>query len=648
VGTAPRGRRHADNREKRRNAAARFVHPRLLARSDSLLRFSLRRFPWMPDMKPIALRVVIVPLLSLFFAAPAQSVVFTVGSDAACTHSSILLAVAAAGANGPAMDEVRIARNHTNTGVIVSIVSQNVTIRGGYATCAATTTSGLTIVQGSTAGTNGIFTTSGAAAAPFLLRLQNLELRDGGNLAARRGGALRIEGSFRVQVDGTLITNNRAGRGGGIYVDGTEGAQLTLSAGTIISDNTAGISGGGMYCTNGGYISLDQAYVTDNVAQDNGSDAGESGNGGGIALFSDCRMYQTGSVAAPVGLHGNSAARHGGGYFLRGADLYVTGTATAAANISANVAADTGGGIGVLDDISAGIPNAVLSRARIENAWIDANRAPRGAGIGLVVGGDVDMRRTLRGDACHSVGNCSSLSFNSASVAGATCAGAALYAGLASRVAIYNTFIEDNCPSDIGSTIRVGENAGVRVESSIVARNGGTEPFFIEDNFDGVLLIGWSTIFGNLDALRTAFFALPNQSLATGSLSVWGTIVGEPFQQMTTVRGGGASPMLLAFDCLMVSPSFTQTVPAIRHTKQSPPYGLLAPAMGNYRPVSGTTSPGVDFCDPSFDPREAGDADANLGITDAPRANLHGIHDLGAYEFGSSALPDALFSNGFE
>jgi predicted outer membrane repeat protein len=602
----------------------------------------------MPDMKSIALRVVIVPLLSLFFAAPAQSVVFTVGSDAACTHSSILLAVAAAGANGPAPDEVRIAQNHTNTGVIVPIVSQNVTIRGGFATCAATTTSGLTIVQGSTAGTNGIFTTSGVAAEPYGVLLRSLTLRDGGNLAGRRGGALRIEGSFSVIVESSLIINNRAGRGGGIYLDGTDGASLSLTSGTEISGNTAGVSGGGIYCTHDGFISMGRTFVTENAAQDGGSDPGESGNGGGVALFDGCRMLQTASTAPPIGIHFNTAARHGGGYYLRGADLFVRGTALASANVTANVAGDTGGGIGVFDDISGGIPSTVRSDVVLENSWIEGNRAPRGGGIGLVVGGTVDMRRTLRGDACHTTANCSSLSFNGAPGPTDACIGAAVHAGLISTVDIRNTFVEENCQSATGSPVYVEDNATVLFESSIVAYNGGAEPFYLDDSFDGTLRIGWSTVTGNYDTPHVALFNLPSAPLAHGDLLVYGSILGEPFQQMTQVRGGATTPIVSSFDCVMVSMSYVGSVTPFRGIKQSPPYGLSAPSMGVYAHASGTASPGVDYCDPSFDGRDTGDAEGHTAIADAPRANVHGIFDLGAYEFGASTLPDALFANGFE
>jgi hypothetical protein len=52
-------------------------------------------------------------VLLLSFATAAPAATFTVGSDAACTHSNLLAAISAASGNGLGGDEIRVATNQT-------------------------------------------------------------------------------------------------------------------------------------------------------------------------------------------------------------------------------------------------------------------------------------------------------------------------------------------------------------------------------------------------------------------------------------------------------------------------------------------------------------------------------------------------------
>lgn len=578
-----------------------------------------------------------VVLLAGVFASPlVPAAVFTVGADGACTHGSILAAVSAAASNGAGLDEIRVAANQTYSAVIAPVASHNLTVRGGYSSCTDTTASGRTVVGGGTTAGNSTFQTSGTAAS-YQLNLENLELRDGSN-ANRRGGAVRVEGRFTVTLRNTTVVDNVAARGGGVYIDGANDAELVIDAASTISNNTATVSGGGVFCRNNGSVTL-EGLVLANTAQDTGSDPAESGNGGGIALY-DCFMNQEDSPGFR-GVLANTALRHGGGYYLRnGSELFVTGNGDDPGKITDNIAGDTGGGIAVGDDTGS------TSQFDVFNSWIERNIAPTGAGIGLVTGGVGTIARTLAGAACHDATYCSSLSLNDQPSSATFCNGGAAFVGPRGVLRIRGTRVEENCTLDGGTAFRQRSDSQLRIDSSVIADNGGS-PFFIDLQFSGLLEIAWSTVTRNFASLRIGMFTVPNDD-SNGTLRVYGTLLGEPFQQMLAVGGiGGLPPMTFTFDCLVVDTAYTQSLTPIRGVELAPPYGMISPAGGNFRLASGSALP-VDWCDGSVAPRVAGDADGQTTIYDAPRPNQFGTRDIGAYEFVVPALPDLMFANGFE
>ncbi|HET7843793.1 MAG TPA: hypothetical protein VFL14_06560 [Xanthomonadales bacterium] len=584
----------------------------------------------------------LVFLLPGLLAAPATpAAVFTVGSDAACTHGNLLSAISAASTNGAGLDEIRLATNLAYNSIVAPIASHSVTIRGGYSSCSDTTASGRTVLRGTTAGASGTIATSGTAAA-YELNVENLELREGGN-TTRRGGALRIEGNFIVRLRNSVVTENLAGRGGGIFIDGIDDAELVIDANSIVSSNVAAVSGGGIYCQRNGMVTLDGVIVA-NTAQDGTGDPTESGNGGGVTLFG-CFMNQNASPGL-LGVLANTADRHGGGYYLRNAArLFVIGNANAPGRIAENTAGDTGGGIAIYDAPALAQP----SEAEIDNSYVDANVAPRGAGIGLVAGGSARSARTRAAGACHNDTLCSTMRDNDYPATAAAGIGCAAYVGPGGILKLRGTRVERNCPRGSGWTFRQGGDSRLELDSTVVADNRGADPFFLEAPFTGALEIGWSTITRNFASLRIGMFSVPSGSINTGSLRVYGTLLGEPFERLITVSGGGGlPPMVFAFDCLVVDTTFTQSVTPYRAIAMMPPYGMAAPGVGNYRLAAGTARP-VDWCDQGqVLPRIAGDAGGVATIYDAPIANQFGPRDIGAYEFVVASQPDPLFANGFE
>ena len=186
--------------------------------------------------------------------------------------------------------------------------------------------------------------------------LQSLELTGGGG--TDYGGGIHFSGTGTLTIIDSTIDHNSASYGGGIQFQGTGGAgaldftaTLTLGAGTVIVENTAGFHGGGIEVTDSGRLFALKPYtlIAYNHAP-NGHGGGvhvlgpahadiaspgyngvpviqfnDAEYGGGIAADapSDCcndydaivRLFSV-DPDHPVQISGNSASHTGGGVYL--------------------------------------------------------------------------------------------------------------------------------------------------------------------------------------------------------------------------------------------------------------------------------------------------------------------------------------------
>jgi len=598
----------------------------------------------------LVLRILAISTLLLMAATPSRSAAaeFRVGAvgDAACTHTSLLAALFAAVLNGAGLDTIKIANNQTYTGVNLAVSGHSVRFEGGYATCASATPSGRTILSGST-GLSTAISTSGSGG--HVLELVNIEIANSpsGGSASRLGGGLRVTGDYEVVLRNTRIRNNVAARGGGIYVYADLGTRLILDTPlNAIFANVASISGGGLYCDGPAQIELrgGAAAVYQNSAQNNGTDPDEGGTGGGITLLDGCSLLQSGGGAAS-GVYDNVAVQYGGGYYLRNlARLRLIGTAQGPARVIDNrvslVTGGTpgaGGGIAIRDPAGA---SSFFSEALAENAWIDGNYAWQGSGVALLGGGRFFMRRTLNGAACHDARYCSSLSFNGMDGSTIGARAGALWAGYDATVEITGTYIEGNSAT-VGSAFWTNGTARTTLDSVVLSGNFGATTLIDARDLTGpgALILAWSTVTGNSFTGANGRIISANQSSAN-TLQVYGSLLGEPLLT-------GVLASQLRSDCVLRDPAMQPVGSGGTVTRQgtlAAPYGLTAPASGNFHLANGNVVP-VDWCDASLAPRLRTDIAGSTQVIDAVRANLHGIHDLGAHEFPDN---DRIFANGFQ
>ncbi|MGB8378058.1 MAG: hypothetical protein WCE70_06260, partial [Rhodanobacteraceae bacterium] len=168
--------------------------------------------------------------------------VYTVGGDAACPYANIQDAIDAAAGN-PGEDYVFIATNGAYGNQHLVVANQDVDIIGGFPDCSQLGDPGS--VQTTIAGTSGhsVFEIEGNSH----VFVRNLFIRGGDLDGDHSGGGIYFGGQGGLELANTTVSLNTAGYGGGIDVNGSSGpATLRLDADTLVLNNTASVSGGGI------------------------------------------------------------------------------------------------------------------------------------------------------------------------------------------------------------------------------------------------------------------------------------------------------------------------------------------------------------------------------------------------------------------
>ena len=291
-------------------------------------------------------------LLAVGSIATATANTYTVGLQG-CTHGTIQSAVTTA-ENNPGPDTIRIARSANYSAQAINInTSQELTLTGGFANCAATEDSTYTTLDG-----------SGGAAAPViniigntgsLIRIRKLTIT-GGDASSNgtSGGGIQWKGNGLLDIADTALTANQGAYGGGIRADGVgDAAELDIGPNTTISGNGAYYDGGGIY--SGG---LETAIRGENIVivSNEATGVGSSGGYGGGILIRACdlisRVYLGSSGAGGLPTVYFNSARYGGGVAIatasgcsKAAELRMYSTAAGVAKITGNSASISGGGV---------------------------------------------------------------------------------------------------------------------------------------------------------------------------------------------------------------------------------------------------------------------------------------------------------------
>ena len=296
----------------------------------------------------------VLPLLAVLFAPIASGAIFRVGSDVHCTHATLAAALAAAVANGPGEDEIRLTIDARPTSAAFSITQTDVRISGGWMSCGVVNPSPAerSLIVGN--GHDSVFYIGNGRT----VELRQLAITNGGrhgvvNNDFAIGGGVWLNGGVAI-LRGVRVMHNRARFGGGLAVNGNSVMAIYGgTAGSEIHYNEA-MLGGGIYVGERATLRIenDNVAVTHNSA--NGSATAHENAGGGIYAMGGASSQSSVEVSwlsgdpdvpmpVPRGflLADNVTTGNGGGIALNGTASFVAVEAT----IRDNAATGAGGGI---------------------------------------------------------------------------------------------------------------------------------------------------------------------------------------------------------------------------------------------------------------------------------------------------------------
>lgn len=586
--------------------------------------------------------------------------------DSACHFDDIQAAIDATAANdgGNSTINVRVAGDAAdhlgNTYVVDSDQFDNVDtfrIIGGHDSCSANSPAAGERTQLDADGNDRVFHLVYDAADVDPVRtieLSNVEIT--GGQASFAGGGIRIEGHsgrHRVRLNNVLVSGNNTsgvGSGGGISLETDQASDsptswLTISQGSIIHNNRADGSGGGLACFNssgGGNppVLLFNTAVIGNQAVF---------NGGGLML-SGCKNFSVRTAGFDNGIRLNVAGSEsesgdgGGIHVASGGELLVEASGSDSSAVVFGNSADNGGGLSLADD---------GSTAELVNTRITTNSASGEGGGIRVRDGDLTMGRVggatgFPGDCLpmfDSDSRCSAIFGNTADGDGGGIAVLGPEFGRINRATINQTLIDGNFSDGGRGSAAYLSIAELVIEGAAVYENqGSTDLFHVVDG--GSLFMNWSTIAGNLDgAAGDRVFRL------VGSFAILdfdGGIVWEPGNDIVSADSSGADAgSECAIGHLPPADSGFDSTSFYSHIDPK----LRDPDIGDLRLQ--LSSPAVDYCNdedvfaPEFNDifNQSRGVDVGGPLTEPPDS-AGGPLDLGAHELQD--VDPEIFADRFE
>jgi len=364
-------------------------------------------------------------------------------------------------------------------------VDYSVDIKGGYNTCLAAS-----LNQVST--NNSIIRGTASVGSPVVkinstnsptIRFHNLTLKDATDTIFVTNGGQGIDignSNGLIEVVDSLIINNSAENGGGIYMGATIGTLNLIITNSSIFGNSATTRGGGIFCAEND-VSVrvsGNSLISENSAED----------GGGIAALNGCSVtVDSGSdlTGDLRGIVGNIATQFGGGVYLNSAAILtlqgnkyalgILGNNTDPVTIANNSANSKGGGIYAINS----------SVIEIIDGYITNNISSTSNGGAIFLGASsttpVSLTMQAHNGSCWSPGKCSVLSSNKSDANGG-----GLYMEGSSQATILNTHIMGN-RANFGTAVYVSSVNGVGtsaiIEGSYFYENGNNGANSYTDNY---------------------------------------------------------------------------------------------------------------------------------------------------------------------
>ena len=549
-------------------------------------------------------------------ADPVRAAIFRVGTDAACTHTTLQAAIDAAFLTEEG-DDIRIGGGPWTVPTlrIIGLTESQgqLALSGGYASCASAqpTPGERTKLE------------PAPAASPVLnilgshsVVLRHLEIGGGsGRGVDFRNGAVPAV----LQLESVTVIGNGDG---GIQLSNTnfpataqDQVRLTLNGESSVYYNAAA-QGGGINCLNATLEVRDGSEVVANYASD---------HGGGI--YADgCQV-----TVMSAKLSGNVSATRGGGLYLTGANAYADFYLDRPAQpvTISNNRAQRGGAIALAGDARVRLFDAVVSqnRALIEGGafWL-APGAAGGAGTRLEMQGAGDSHTNcLRAEDCNRAVDNEAWDSDAVPAQqrkpGALVAFAPAIEGLA-RAVFSGTRVERNRGLSLSQQ---AERSEVFVNGGLIVSNDLDARLFSAGVVVGALNLTASTVTDNefIEPGGQVFASAGACNSGTANVRVERSIVWQPGDSAFPDELGALDPSCFRY---LIASDVAGLPSSPERLTDDPEF--LDRAAGDFRLAA--TSPGLDFA-PATNTDVTRNGDPR--VFDLPGIDKHfGPQDLGAYE----------------
>lgn len=590
------------------------------------------------------MRGVLVIFSSLLFSSipvPGWTQV-SVGWDDECDYNVDMDPQALQSALDDGADEIRLTHEDVYIGTVD--ITQSVRLRGGFADCDAANSDSQDNIRSVLDGTG-----QGGTVVVMQniedadIRLELLTIRNGDGAATNDPGGLAVDNlTGLVALDHLDIRDNSGNSGGGLSLRSTSLVEGTLNVAvtnTVIRDNVAE-QGGGVYCSpfESTFNILIEMSEGTTVRRNHASEFG-----GGIYMQSCELDFEAGIASAVVGsnldreIFQNTSDKSGGG-------LVLFGPARATLRGTGDQGFDLSGNESNLDVEVSGAGGAVQvgSGAELEviNGNISNNSTGRyGGALFASFGGRIVVRRDP--DGCSYDTFCSRIVGNrlSGTFPGG---GGALAARFGGEISVYNTLFWLNNSDDRGyiayaEASHEGQEAKILLEGNLLFENGQ----LIDDSNSNAIRLQ-----GGAEAMLAYNTFHRNKGSSTilsqsgdSSLRAVGNILDE-VANLHQVSGEADTE----FNCNLVHSLDTIEVPVIDTFEGSPDY--IDTASRNLR-LSESDTLAMDVCSAQLYPPGSDLDGQTRGLDRIDVTDLNGPFDLGAYEF-DPLKSDRVFTDAFE
>ncbi|MFK7956637.1 MAG: hypothetical protein AB8B96_11105 [Lysobacterales bacterium] len=470
----------------------------------------------------------------------------------------------------------------------ILMVGRNVEIIGGYSSCSDQTANGAqhSVIRGNGGNLPVVFASGFANAEPTSLKLTSVIVENGD---AEFGGGIRVGAKYDTRLSNVIVRDNFAmNAGGGIYLDGSNGATLRLEHDTQVIDNASGQHGGGVYCVNG-EVDYRTGAIDRNETGTHGagvflSSCEMTGNAPGFRSLSDNRIDMP-RYAPPSGSTLAENGASGGGLFAYAGSDVTLGSRHSTTLIADNQIRQTTG-----SDPDRGHGGGVYAanagtKVELTNAHIVNNLAMLGGGVYVFQNAQFELSRSISGCVAHpDYTGCASISNNTANGFstgdGSICVasdsswagqGGALFVAHLSRAVLDGVYVnenrivrEDQCvfTEEVryphGAAFYIVSASTLEIFNTLVHRNDGV------DEDDIIHLAGTNPEF---TAVHSAIVG--NSSSVDGVIRTGGTRPRVELYSSTVISPGvpgfendGAEAPTLIADCLYATnPSNFSNVP---------------------------------------------------------------------------------------